>query len=79
MVGKDDKQQQGSGGSHGPRGPIRLDEVYTLDELKWRLGWKDAALRAARGRGLVVLRSGKCGFVHGQEVLDFLKRTNSAV
>ena len=54
-------------------GVISLQEIYTITEAKARLGWSDAALRAARRRGLNVLACGKRRYVTGQEILRFLE------
>ena len=54
-------------------GVISLTEIYTLDEAKRRLGWSDAALRAAKRRGLVVLASGKRRYITGLAILEFLQ------
>jgi len=58
--------------ANAPAGVISLIEVYTLDEAKTRLGWTDSALRAAKRRGLHLLRSGKRCYVSGKEILRFL-------
>ena len=34
-----------------PPGVISLQELYTLEEAKARLGWTNSALRAAKARG----------------------------
>lgn len=57
-----------------PPGAIRHDELYTLDEASARLGWGDAARRAARRRGLKVFRSGKRNYVLGSDLLAFITR-----
>lgn len=53
-------------------GVISVTEIYAIEEAKRRLGWSDAALRAAKRRGLKLLRSGKRRYVTGQEILRFL-------
>jgi hypothetical protein len=55
-------------------GVVLLGAIYTVGELKRRLGWSDAALRAARRRGLRVLRTGKRAFVAGNDLLEFLRQ-----
>lgn len=62
------KQQQ----SASTLGAIQPGELYPLRVACERLGWKDAALRAARRRGLRVRRSGNLYFVLGKELIDFL-------
>jgi hypothetical protein len=59
-------------------GVISLVELYRIDEAKLRLGWTDAAYRAARRRGLAVLGSGKRLYVTGEEILRFLKADDAA-
>ncbi len=53
-------------------GSVRLDAIYTVEEFKRRLRWSDSTLRAARRRGLRVLRTGKRAFVAGNDFHDFL-------
>lgn len=53
-------------------GFILPDALYRVDELRRRMGWKDAAFRAARRRGLVVRRVGKRVFVIGSDVIAFV-------
>jgi hypothetical protein len=59
------------------RGVLSLYEFYRLDEAKMRLGWTQAAYRAARRRGLRVLTSGKRTFLTGEEILRFLVSDSS--
>lgn len=54
-------------------GAIAKEALYSLDEVKLRLGIGDATLRKARREGLPVYRFGKCGFISGSELIDFLK------
>ena len=58
--------------SNTSQGVVRRDEVYTLTELKSRLGIGDVALRKARERGLKVSKIGVRKLVHGADVLAFL-------
>lgn len=60
-------------------GVLALDEFYTIKEAQSRLGWSDAALRAAKRRGLKLLRSGKRRYVTGQEILRFLQHETDHV
>ncbi len=53
-------------------GVVSLGDLYTIDEARRRLKWTDAALRAAKRRGLRVLRSGKRSFVTGAELIRFI-------
>jgi len=54
-------------------GEIRGDSVYTLDEIKKRLGLGIAAMRSARRQGLRVRRVGRRAFVLGRDVVAFLE------
>jgi len=56
---------------------ICVHTIYPLTEFQARTGLTDSAMRAARRRGLPVLRSGKRAFVWGQDFLDFLKGKNA--
>jgi hypothetical protein len=53
-------------------GVISQWEIYSLDEVKGRLRWTDSALRAARRKGLNVLKCGKRTYISGQEIARFL-------
>tara|TARA_B100001741_G_scaffold291319_2_gene271415 strand:- start:3510 stop:3728 length:219 start_codon:yes stop_codon:yes gene_type:complete len=55
---------------------IAAEALYSLNEVKLRLGIGDATLRKARREGLPVYRFGKCGFIHGTDLIDFLKKKN---
>ncbi len=46
--------------------------MYRIDELKARMGWRDASFRAACRAGLKTHRCGKRGFVMGHEVIAFI-------
>lgn len=58
----------------GVRGAIIPDALYTLDELKGRVGWRDAAFRAACRAGLRTYRSGKRLYVLGSDLIDFITK-----
>ena len=53
-------------------GVIFHDALYRADELKARMGWKDAAFRAACRKGLKVHRVGKRAFVIGSDIIAFV-------
>jgi hypothetical protein len=53
-------------------GIIRGDALYRADEIKARMGWKDAAFRAACRKGLKVHRVGKRAFVTGSDIIAFV-------
>ena len=55
-------------------GAIAKEALYSLNEVKLRLGIGDAGLRQARRNGLPVHRFGKRGFVSGSELIDFVTR-----
>ena len=52
---------------------IRPDTIYTLAELEQR-GISENALRVARRRGLPVHRLGRALFIHGADLIAFLKQ-----
>jgi len=54
-------------------GSLLLECVYTLEELKLRLGWSTATLEAAHCRGLRIRHLGGSGYVIGTDVADFLR------
>jgi len=55
---------------------IAAEAMYSLNEVKLRLGVGDATLRKARQEGLPVYKFGEFGFIHGTELIDFLKKKN---
>ena len=57
-------------------GVVSVHEIYTLGELKSRLGLGDWALRKAKREGLKTARIGSRVFVTGESVLEYLKRQN---
>jgi hypothetical protein len=59
-------------------GTISVTEVYTLKEVRRRLGWTDSSLRSAKRHGLQLLSCGKRKYVAGQDVLDFLRRKHAS-
>jgi hypothetical protein len=55
-----------------PPGIIHRDVVYRSDEFKARMGWKEAAFRSARRRGLKVHTIGKRVYVNGADAIAFV-------
>ncbi len=55
-------------------GAIIPDAIYRLDELKARMGWRDAAFRAAVRAGLKIYRSGKRIYVLGTDLVAFVTK-----
>lgn len=55
-------------------GAIVPDAIYRLDELKARMGWRDAAFRAAVRAGLKIYRSGKRTYVLGTDLVAFVTK-----
>jgi len=55
-------------------GAIVPEAIYRLDELKIRMGWRDAAFRAAVRTGLKTHRSGKRIYVLGGDLVDFVTK-----
>ena len=54
-------------------GVVSTHEVYTLEEAKRRLRWTDSSVRAAKRRGLHLIKCGKRKYVTGRELLRFLE------
>jgi hypothetical protein len=50
---------------------IRADELYTLDQLKWRLGISDSAFRSLRDAGLPEITRGKRKYFLGKRVMEW--------
>lgn len=59
-------------------GLIAADTLYRADELKARMGWRNAAFRAACRRGLRTHRVGKRVFISGADVLAYVQREGGA-
>jgi hypothetical protein len=55
-------------------GAIIPDAIYRLDEVKSRMGWRDAAFRAAVRAGLKTHRSGKRCYILGSDLIDFVTK-----
>lgn len=53
-------------------GVVRPDELYTVEELKRRLGISATTLRMARRNGLRVLYVHKRAYVHGRDWIDYV-------
>jgi hypothetical protein len=62
------------GGTNSPPSFIDPNHLYTLDEVKARMGWRDAAFRAAVRAGLKTHRSGKRLYVLGSDLIDFVTK-----
>ena len=62
----------------GVPGAIIPDAIYRLDEVKARMGWRDAAFRAAVRAGLKVHHSGKRIYIHGVDLIAFVTRAKGA-
>ena len=58
-------------------GRISANELYTLEELRARLGLGAAALRTARRRGLKVRRIGRRGYVLGKDIMEYVERAGA--
>ena len=67
-----EQQTSGDGGTIDPAA------LYRLDELKRRVGWRDAAFRAAVRAGLTIHRSGKRVFIVGADLIAFITRSKES-
>ena len=54
------------------RGVIRPDELYTLNELKHRLGVTSSTLRSARRGGLRVYYRHRHAYVYGRDWIEYV-------
>ena len=59
--------------TQNPIGTIEADTLYTIRELKQRLGWGDHAWRTARREGVPVRRIGKRGYVSGRKIIEWIE------
>jgi hypothetical protein len=55
-------------------GAIAPGVIYRADEVKLRMGWRDAAFRAACRSGLRVHRVGKRAYVAGADLAAFITK-----
>ena len=62
------------GGTNSPPSFIDPNHLYTLADVKARMGWRDAAFRAAVRAGLKTHRSGKRIYVLGSDLIAFVTR-----
>jgi hypothetical protein len=53
-------------------GEIRTDGLYTLAEIKARLGLGYYSLKEARKKGLITRKIGRRSYVLGKDLLDFV-------
>lgn len=60
--------------SAGLPGAVEPDVIYRIDEVKHRMGWRDAAYRAARHKGLPVHRVGKRAYIAGSDLIAFVTK-----
>lgn len=72
------KKNDGRRPSNGPPqfvpGAIVSDAIYRADEAKARMGWRDAAFRAACRNGLRVHRVGKRAYIAGADLAAFITK-----
>ena len=55
-------------------GAIISDAIYRADEAKARMGWRDAAFRAACRNGLRVHRVGKRAYIAGADLAALITK-----
>ncbi len=55
-------------------GTILPDAIYRADEAKARMGWRDAAFRAACRNGLRIHRVGKRAYIAGADLAAFITK-----
>lgn len=55
-------------------GVIRRDELYTLPELKKRLGIQDRAWWSLKEQGLRTVRAGSRTYILGKDVIELFER-----
>jgi hypothetical protein len=54
-------------------GAVKSDELYTVDELKRRLGVETQGLRNMKRAGLKVIHFGRRNYVLGRSVIQFFE------
>lgn len=60
-------------------GVIQSEALYTLEEIKARLGLGRDALRTARGKGLIVRKIGTREFILGRDIIAFIEASGVVV
>ena len=58
--------------SNNAPGVIQNGTLYTRNEIKSRMGWKDSAFRQACRRGLRTFQRGKCVYIRGEDVIAYV-------
>ena len=53
-------------------GVIQNGTLYTRNEIKSRMGWKDSAFQQACRRGLRTFQRGKCVYIRGEDVIAYV-------
>jgi hypothetical protein len=53
---------------------VRAGEVYSLAELRRRLGWQEHAVRQARVNGLRLVTFGRQKYCLGEDALAFFRK-----
>lgn len=71
---KNDGRRPSSGPPQVVPGAIVSDAIYRADEAKARMGWRDAAFRAACRNGLRVHRVGKRAYIAGSDLAAFITK-----
>jgi len=61
-----------------PPGSIGGSDLYTIDELKRRLGLSSWAMRTARRRGLKVYKINRIKYVLGRDYIAYVESTGSS-
>ena len=68
---KPGNERPGQSGMPVP-GTVYADAVYRADEFKARMGWREAAFRAACRQGLPCHRIGRRVYVLGADAITFV-------
>ena len=58
--------------SNDAPGVIQNGTLYTRNEIKSRMGWKDSTFRQACRRGLRTFKRGKCVYIRGEDVIAYV-------
>jgi len=56
-----------------PSGPIQVDGIYPVDDVKTAMGWGARSFSEAKQSGLKVLCFGRRSYIYGRHLLEFLQ------
>ena len=71
------KGKSSQAGATRPPGEIWPDVLYGRNDALARLGWGEKSLRDARANGLPVKYVGRCSYIYGADIIQFVLKNGS--